>query len=89
MAKRNVVYVARVQGDSVKADKLEDRTIRTLKPGDYILSSLTVRGQVCHFATEVVEVKGQDVHTVFGSFNTPHIVSVPKGSRVDVYRPIH
>lgn len=88
MAKRNVVHVARVQGDSVKADKLSDRTIKTVKAGDYILSTLTVRGVVCDFAALVTGVEGNVISTVFGSYDTPHKVEIPKGGKLDVYRPL-
>jgi hypothetical protein len=88
MAKRNLTTITLPHGVTVKADKLEARTIRTLKEGDYIPTSLVVRGVLCHFYARVTGVIGNVVHTMFGSTNKPHEVVVSKGDKVDVYRPI-
>lgn len=88
MAKRNVVTITLPHGDSVKADKLENRTVKTVKVGDYLPTSLTVRGVLCHFYARVTEVVGNVAHTVFGSENRPHEVTIPRTIKTDVYRPI-
>lgn len=88
MAKRNVVDITLPHGITVKADKLADRTIRTIKEGDYIESSTYVRDTLCTFYGRVTEVVGDVVRGVFGSFDVPFSTSVGKGSKVDVYRPI-
>ena len=58
MAKRNVVTITLPHNVTVKADKLTDRTIRTVKVGDYLQSSLDVRGTLCTFYGVVTEVVG-------------------------------
>lgn len=88
MAKRNVVEITLPHNITVKADKLEGRTLKTVKDGDYLHTSLEVRGQVCHFYTRVSGVVGNVVSTFFGSENRSHEVVIPKGSKVDVYRPL-
>lgn len=88
MAKRNVVDITLPHGVTLKADKLENRTIRTVKDGDYLMSSINVRGTECTFYARVTEVTGRTVHTVFGSENRPHSIDVPRTIKVDVYRPI-
>ena len=88
MAKRNVVTITLPHNVTVKADKLADRTIRTVKEGDYIPTSLVVRGQVCYFYALAYKVEGDKVLTVFGSEDKTHTVVIPKGGKVDVYRPI-
>lgn len=88
MAKRNVTEITLPHGVTLKADKLSDRTIRTLKAGDYVQTSLNVRGTDCVFYALVCVVDGDKVRTVFGSEDRNHTVSIPKGARVDVYRPL-
>jgi hypothetical protein len=86
MAKRNLTEITLPHGVTVKADKLTDRTIRTVKVGDYLPTSLTVRGTLCTFYAVVTEVVGGIAHTVFGSENRAHAVEIGKG-KTDVYRP--
>jgi hypothetical protein len=88
MAKRNVVEITLPHGVTLKADKLADRTIRTVKEGDYVPTSLKVRGVLCEFYAMAYKVEGNTIHTVFGSEDKTHMVSIPKGAKVDVYRPI-
>lgn len=88
MAKRNVVDITLPHGVTLKVDKLADRTIRTVKVGDYLPTSLRVRGVTCDFYARVTEVVGSTVHTVFGSENRAHSFDVFKGEKVNVYRPI-
>ena len=88
MAKVNAVTITLPHGHTLKADKLTDRTIRTVKPGDYIPSTLEVQGTLCDFYGVVTHVQGDVVHGVFGSYDMPFTASIPKGTRVDVYRPI-
>lgn len=88
MAKRNVVEITLPHGVTVKADKLDARTIRTIKVGDYLPASLPVRGVLCHFYARVTEVVGNTVNLVFGSTDRAHDLYVGKGDKVDVYRPL-
>jgi len=88
MAKRNAVEITLPHNVTLKADKLENRTIRTIKVGDYLPTSLVVRGTTCHFYARVTQVQGSRVWSVFGSTDRPHEIAIPKGSKVDVYRPL-
>lgn len=88
MAKRNAVEITLPHNVTVKVDKLADRTIRTVKEGDYVHTSLDVRGTTCYFYAKVVQVQGSRVWTVFGSTDRPHEVGISKGDKVDVYRPL-
>lgn len=88
MAKRNVTEITLPHGVTVKADKLTDRTIKTVKVGDYLPTSLTVRGTLCHFYAVVTGVEGNTVSTEFGSEGRSHKVEIGKGEKVNVYRPI-
>jgi hypothetical protein len=88
MAKRNLTDITLPHGVTLKADKLSDRTVRTVKVGDYLPTSLEVRGTVCHFYARVTEVLGNVIVTAFGSEDRAHNVVINKGSKVDVYRPI-
>lgn len=85
MAKRSITLP---HGLTVKVDKLADRTIRTIKDGDYLESTITVRGTICHFYGRVIVKDAAYVRIAFGSYQMEHKVNVPKGSKVDVYRPI-
>lgn len=88
MAKRNSVEITLPHNVTLKVDKLEGRTSRTVKVGDYLPTSLDVRGTVCHFYARVTEVLGNTFVTVFGSEDKLHNVYVHKGDKVDVYRPL-
>lgn len=88
MGKSVKAEIVTVEGHTLKVDKLQDRTIRTIRVGDYIAASLDVRGTTCHFYTRVVEVVGNTVRTVFGSEDKAHDVAISKGYKVNVYRPI-
>jgi hypothetical protein len=88
MAKAIKATITLPHGLTVKADKLSDRTIRTVKVGDYLPSTLEVRGTLCAFYGRVTSVQGDVVRGVFGSYDMPFSTSVGKGARVDVYRPI-
>lgn len=88
MAKRNAVTITLPHNVTLKVDKLESRTIKTVKPGDYLLSALVVRGVECFFFGEVVSVEGNVASTVFGSEKRSHKVSFSKGEKVNVYRPL-
>lgn len=87
MAKANVVTITLPHNVTVKADKLTDRTVRTLKVGDYIVSSLTVRGVICYFYTRVISVTGSRVSTAFGSQDKTHNLDIVKGAKFPVFRP--
>lgn len=88
MAKRNITEITLPHNVTLKADKLENRTLRTVKVGDYLPTSLTVRGVLCHFYARVTQVQGSRVWSVFGSTDRPHEIAFAKGDKVDVYRPI-
>lgn len=88
MAKRNVVEITLPHGLTVKADRLDSRTIKTVKPGDYVPAWLDVRGSICHFYARVTGVEGLVVSTEFGSENRAHVISSSKGDSFTVYRPI-
>lgn len=88
MAKRNLTDITLPHGHTLKVDKLTDRTVRTVKPGDYLPTSLKVRGQVCTFYAMATHVEGNTIHSVFGSTDHYHSITLAKGAKVDVYRPI-
>jgi hypothetical protein len=88
MAKRNAVEITLPHNVTLKADKLENRTIRTIKVGDYLPTSLVVRGVECHFYARVTQVQGSRVWSVFGSTDRAHEIGIAKGDKVDVYRPL-
>lgn len=88
MAKRNVVDITLPHGVTVKVDKLADRTIRTVKDGDFLQATMDVRGTQCTFYGQVFVKDAEYVRIRFGSYNMEHKVDIPKGSKVDVYRPI-
>jgi hypothetical protein len=88
MAKRNAVEITLPHNVTVKVDKLEGRTLRTVKVGDYLPASLPVRGTLCYFYARVTEVVGNTVNLVFGSTDRAHDLVFNKGDKVDVYRPL-
>lgn len=88
MAKRNVVEITLPHNVTLKADKLEGRTIKTVKVGDYLPTSLTVRGTLCSFYARVTGVDGLSVSMVFGSEDRAHKVDYSKGDKLTVYRPL-
>jgi len=93
MAKRNVVEITLPHGVSVKADKLADRTFRTVKEGDFLQHTLSVKGTACTFYGHVIGNEGDSstggaFRVAFGSQGGECIVLVPKGAKVDVYRPL-
>lgn len=87
MAKAITQTITLPNMSTLKVEKLESRTIRTLKAGDYLKVSVPVRGINITTYTRVESVKGEKVETYFGSFNQPFPVSLAKGEKVDVYRP--
>jgi hypothetical protein len=88
MAKRNAVEITLPHNVSLKVDKLTDRTIKTVKVGDYLPTSLVVRGTTCYFYAQVYKVDNGAVFCVFGSTDRLHTVVINKGEKVDVYRPL-
>lgn len=86
MAKAIETTITRVQGDTLKVGKLADRTFRTVKPGDYLPVSLTVKGKECRFYAEVLSHKGNEAVITFGSHGKTQAVVIP--AKVNVYRPL-
>lgn len=89
MAKRNITEITLPHNVTLKADKLTDRTFRSVKPGDYLLHTMDVRGTQCTFYAKVDSHSGNGTFSlVFGSKGGSVDVVIPKGDKVDVYRPI-
>lgn len=88
MAKSHKVAITLPHGLTVKVDRLADRTIRTVKDGDYLSATMNVRGTECHFYGRVIVKDAQYVRIEFGSHKMQHRVDIPKGHKVNVYRPI-
>ena len=73
---------------TVKVDRLTDRTVRSIREGDYLRVLVPVRGIDIATYTRVHSVRGEKVETYFGSFSQPFPLSIGKGERVDIYRPL-
>lgn len=87
MAKAIKTTINTVSGHTVNVDKLESRTARTVKEGDYLYTAMTVRGQRVFFYGQVVSIKGNEVELTFGSYGKVVNGGIAKGAKVNVYRP--
>lgn len=88
MAKAITTTINTVSNQSVKVEKLADRTFRTVKPGDYLLTAMSIRGQRVTFYGHVQKVAGSgEVLVSFGTHGKVVKATVAKGVKVNVYRP--
>jgi hypothetical protein len=89
MAKAIKATITLPNMQTLRVDRLEARTVRSIREGDYLRVLVPVRGIDIATYTRVASVSGEKVETYFGSFNQPFPVSVGKGEKVDIYRPTH